>query len=246
MEPTRSDRVSSFLRCFAVQGSWNYRTLVAGGLANAMLPLLRRIYAGDPVRLEAAVSRHLEPFNAHPYLCAMAVTALARLEATEVSPEKITRFRTALRAPLGAVGDELVWAGWRPFCALLAIVLFALEGSPWVATLFFLLLYNVGHVYLRGWAFWRGWSAGFDVGRALQEAPWNGATRWLTVLNAFLVGAAVVLVAWRTPATALLRWEVVLALVAAAAVGYVRPGLGERVAATLLIAAPVLLLLLGG
>jgi hypothetical protein len=39
---------------------------------------------------------------------------------------------------------------------------------------------------------------------------------------------------------------VVLALVAAAAVGYVRPGLGERVAAALLIAAPVLLLLLGG
>jgi hypothetical protein len=60
------------------------------------------------------------------------------------------------------------------------------------------------------------------------------------------VGAAVVLVAWRTPATTLLRWEVVLALVAAAAVGYARPRLGERVAATLLIAAPVLLLLLGG
>ena len=50
MKPLRQDLVAGWWRTFAVQGSWNYRTMIGGGMAFAMLPLLRRIYAGDPVR----------------------------------------------------------------------------------------------------------------------------------------------------------------------------------------------------
>ena len=246
MRPTRSDRVASFLRCFAVQGSWNYRSLVAGGLVNAMLPLLRRVYAGDPVRLRAAVERHLEPFNGHPYLCPMAVTALARLEHDGEPAEKIDRFRAALRGPLGAVGDELVWATWRPFCLLMSIATFWLSDRPWVAVGVFLLAYNLGHISLRAWSFRRGWTEGLGVARVLNDPPWARVLSWITSVNLLLVGLAVVLVSWLVASDALSRWGVALAVVAVALLGYARPVLGERVAAGLVLAAPVLLFFLGG
>lgn len=245
MKPTRSDRIASFLRCFAIQGSWNYRSLVAGGLVNAMLPLLRRVYAGDPMLLRAAVERHLEPFNGHPYLCPMAVTALARLEHDGESPERIERFRAALRAPLGAVGDELVWATWRPFCLLLSIAIFWLSGRPWIAVGVFLLVYNIGHIWLRAWSFRRGWSEGLGVGSYLGDPPWARVAPWVTNLNLLLVGSAVVLVSWLVAPDTLSRQGVAFALAAAALLGYARPRLGERAAAALVWVAPVLLVLFG-
>ena len=245
MQPTRSDRAASFLRCFAIQGSWNYRSVVAGGLVNALLPMLRRIYAGDPVRLRDAVERHLKPFNGHPYLCPMAVTALARLEHDGESPERIDRFRNALRAPLGAVGDELVWAAWRPFCALAAILVFWVSERPWLAVWAFLLMYNAGHFTLRAWAFRRGWTAGLRVGKVLNDPPWGRAVSWLTGLNLLLVGCTVALVAWLVDPNAFGRWGLLLGVAGALLLGYARPRFGERAAALLVLIAPIALILFG-
>ena len=64
-------------------------------------------------------------------------------------------------------------------------------------------------------------------------------------MNLFLVGSAVVLVSWVVAPGALGSWELALALAAAILLGYARPGLGERVAAVLVLAAPGLLILLG-
>ena len=40
-----STRVSVLLRSFTIQGSWNYRTMLGGGFAFAILPVLRRVYS---------------------------------------------------------------------------------------------------------------------------------------------------------------------------------------------------------
>ncbi len=188
--PTRADRGAAFLRCFVIQGSWNYRTLIGAGLAYAMLPLLTRVHAGNPVALRESLLRHTAPFNAHPYLSAMAVGALARLEHERVEPGTIERFRTALRAPLGALGDRAVWAGWRPFCLLGAVVAFGLGLEAWKAALLFLVAYNVGHLWLRAWAFRRGWEAGLDVGTVLSRSGLEPAGRWLSRASQLLLGLA--------------------------------------------------------
>ena len=72
---------SVFARSFLIQGSWNYRTMLGSGFAVAMLPALRLIFRENPVALEASVRRHLEHFNAHPYLSNIALGAALRLEA---------------------------------------------------------------------------------------------------------------------------------------------------------------------
>lgn len=199
MRPTRSDHSAAFLRSFAIQGSWNYRTLIGGGVAYALWPLLARIHAGDPVAFRAALERHASTFNAHPYLSSLAVGALARAEHEGHAPETIERFRTALRGPLGAIGDQAVWAGWRPFCLLTAILAFCLGLDALVAALGFLLLYNAGHLSLRAWGYRRGWREGLNVGGALARSPLKQVARRLIPVNQALTGAVAALLLTRLP-----------------------------------------------
>lgn len=234
--PPRSRFTSAFLRGFAIQGSWNYRTLVGGGLAYAMLPLLTYVHAGDPVGLRRSLERNASPFNGHPYLCGVAVGALARLEHDGHDAERIARFRTALAGPLGALGDRAVWAGWRPFCVLMAMAAFALGMSAGEAVLLFLITYNAGHLWLRQWAFRRGWSAGLEVGRVLRDSPLARAGRLLAAANVGLLGAVAVLLAGRLPLDAG-PGAALLVLTPAVGIGaYLLPRTGG-VASVLLLAA---------
>ena len=196
MSRSRLDRasvLSSFLRCFVIQGSWNYHTMLGSGFAFAMLPALERLFSDDPEGLEASVERHLEHFNAHPYLSGMAVGAALRLEADGEPPELVRRFKTAVRGPLGGLGDALIWASWLPASSLTALVLIWLGAPGWVAVLTFLLLYNAGHLGLRVWGFRAGLREGRGVAEVLRGA---GLGRWTegirtgaTVLLGLLVGA---------------------------------------------------------
>ena len=192
MRLARKDFARALARTFAAQGTWNYGSYVAGGLAFSLLPLLERIHAGDPVGLRQAMDRHLRPFNAHPYLVPLAVGALARLEYEGEDPERIERFRTALSSSLGAVGDRLVWQAWRPFWLLISVLAYSLGLGPWAAVLLFLFPYNAGHVVLRAWGLRRGWEEGLGVGRTIS-APWIRRTaRLLGGVDVVLLGAVTV------------------------------------------------------
>lgn len=181
------------LRSFAVQGSWNYQTLIGTGFAFVLLPVLRRTYGGDGEALREAVARHAELFNSHPYLVTVAAGAVARLEEERVPPETLRRFKSALRGSLGSIGDRLVWQAWRPACALLAIVLL-LAGAPWwVAVLAFLLVYNALHLWLRAWGLHVGLRDGLAVGKALREAPFDRLGERASDAGAFLAGLAGIL-----------------------------------------------------
>lgn len=193
MRPHRRDHLRAIGRTFAVQALWNYRTLIAPGLTHAMLPLLRRIHAGDPERLRASVERQLQSFNAHPYLSALAVGALARMEHEGASGEEIERFRTALRGPLGTLGDRTVWAEWRPFCLLLGVTAFGMGLGPWLSAGVFLVIYNVGHLWVRAWGYRRGWEEGRAVGKSLRQFPLDRLTDRLWPVTMFLLGGATVL-----------------------------------------------------
>jgi len=202
------------LRSFAVQGSWNYRTLIGAGFAFALLPALRVIYRDRPDELQAALQRHLSIFNSHPYLVPMALGAVAVLEQTE-SPEVIDRFKSAVRGSLGSLGDRLVWAGWRPVCVLMALLLVAL-GSRWLTSIvFFLLVYNTGHVLLRVYALRAGTRYGKQLGEHLRSAPVERVQRNLQRSGAFLIGILIPLLAsGRSLRVELPLWWFAIALLA--------------------------------
>lgn len=181
-----SARVRTFARSFAIQGSWNYRTMIGGGFAFALLPVLRGMFEGE--RLEEALARHCEHFNSHPYLSGLALGATARLEAEGADPELVRRFKTAIKGPLGALGDGLVWAAWLPTTVLLGLVGYFLGLAPWACVLLFLIPYNLGHLTLRAWGFSAGLRWGHEVGRVLREAALGRRTEWVSRAGTLLLG----------------------------------------------------------
>lgn len=246
MKPGRMDLLRAWLRTFSVQGSWNYRTLVAPGVAYALLPLLRRIHDGDPDQLESSVLRHLDSFNTHPYLASLAVGALARLEHEGASEDEITRFRMALRGPLGTLGDRTVWAEWRPFCLLVGITLFGLGLNALWSAGAFLVTYNAGHLWIRAWGFRCGWRQGRDVGKTLREFPFERFTDRLWPVTMFLLGAATVLLGREVLATSggTGSWTLLLVAGLVAIPAFRWPNRFGRLAVGLLLSIPVIWILL--
>lgn len=219
-------RAAVFFRSLAVQGSWNYRTLIGCGFAFALLPALRALYHDRPDRLHDALRRHSELFNSHPYLSSMALGAVAELEARDEDPALIERFKAAVRGSLGTLGDRLIWAGWRPVCVLFALALFVAGAAWWVMAVAFLVVYNTGHLLVRSWAYRVGLREGKGVGDRLRRIPIARAQRLLDTVGAFLVG----LVLPPAATGALVGVELMPPWIAVAAAGAaVGAGLGARV-----------------
>ncbi len=187
----RGTLASTFARSFLIQASWNYHTMLGSGFAFAMLPALRRIFQGNPKAFEDSVERHLEHFNAHPYLSTVALGAAIRQEVDREDAESVRRFKTAVRGPLGGVGDALVWAAWLPAVSISALVLFWLGAPGWVCVLVFLVVYNAGHLGLRAWGFHAGLSEGRDVARSLVRASFSLWTERVRAAAALLLGLLV-------------------------------------------------------
>lgn len=183
--------VSAFLRSLMIQGSWNYHTMLGSGFAFAMLPGLRKLHKGEAGALEKAIERHLEHFNAHPYLTGVALGASLRLEADGEDSDTVRRFKMAVRGPLGSLGDALVWATWLPAVSVLALGLYWLGLPGWMAAVLFLAVYNVGHLGLRLWGFVVGLREGREVGRRLARADLAGWMRRLKSVAVVLLGVLV-------------------------------------------------------
>jgi PTS system mannose-specific IID component len=185
-------RVAIFIRLLAIQGAWNYESLLGNGIGFCVEPALRLLPGGvHSERFKAALARESHYFNAHPYLASVAVGALARAELDGEPPERIERFRTALCGPLGSVGDRLVWAGWLPFCSLASLAIFGLGASAPVVIGLFLLVYNAGHLGLRAWGLRTGWTHGLRVASALGNPVLRRGPVQIGRLAALATGVAI-------------------------------------------------------
>ena len=185
-----------YLRLFAVQGAWNYETMLGNGIAFCTEPALRKLPGGiGGERYQAAMGRQARYFNAHPYLAGIAVGALTRAELDSVPPAMIERFRTALGGPLGSVGDRLVWASWLPLCSLIALGAFGLGARPLFVIAIFLVTYNIGHLALRAWGLRVGFQRGLRVADALGHPVLRKGPQILGMLAALLAGLSIPLAA---------------------------------------------------
>lgn len=144
-------------RSFFFLAATNYERMQNVGFAYAMLPALRRLYRGEALR--AAVQRHLEFFNSHPYMAGALLGAAVRIEedvaAGRRTPAEVAAFKTCMQGPMAAIGDSFFWASLRPFGAAWAVA-GVLSGVYW-APVAFLLLYNLFHLAVRGYGVFGGY-----------------------------------------------------------------------------------------
>jgi len=189
--PART-QFAMFLRMLAIQGAWNYESLLGNGIGFCVEPALRLLPGGPrSPEYRSALARESHYFNAHPYMASIAVGALARAELDGELPERIERFRTALAGPLGSVGDRLVWAGWLPFCSLASLLIFGLGASTTAVVAFFLISYNAGHFGLRLWGLRTGWKHGLRVASALANPVLRQGPQEIGRLAALATGVAI-------------------------------------------------------
>jgi PTS system mannose-specific IID component len=186
----------SLLRLFAVQGTWNYERMLGVGMGYAAEPLLEDLKTVDPVRHGEAVVRSAEFFNCHPNLAGLALGAVVKSEYDALPGTQISRLRTALCSPLGALGDQLFWAGLVPALAGVGLVAVTF-GAGWWGVLGLLVVYNAVRLGTAVWALRTGLTTGMRVGAAIG-ASW--VPRWIPRAAAaagFTVGAALASVpAW--------------------------------------------------
>jgi PTS system mannose-specific IID component len=171
-----------FVRSFLIQALWNPRDFQGSGLGWAL---------GETP----------SSFNGHPYLSGVALGALSRLrelDGGENGGDLDTRFREALRAPLGSLGDALVWVGLLPASVLAACLLILLGLPPALVLGMLLLGYNAVHLGLRAWGLRVGLTHGLGVAGALGAAGLQQAAQHLRRTGVFLAGGitGVVLVAF--------------------------------------------------
>lgn len=186
------------LRMLGIQSAWNYEVLLGTGIGHCIEPALRHLDGGvTGTAYREALARESAYFNAHPYMAALAVGALARAELDREPPARIERFRTALCGPLGSVGDRLVWAAWLPFCSLVALGAFGAGAGPLEVVILFLTLYNAGHIALRVWGLDTGWRRGLGVASALGNPLLRQAPPHIARAAALVAGFAIPLALYR-------------------------------------------------
>ena len=184
-------KVRLFLRSLLVQGSWSYKYMQGLGLYYVIGPWLER-KGSDPVSRSS--KRTLALFNTHPYMASYAVGVLARLE--EDDPGSSPAAKSALMGPLGALGDNLFWAAWRPLVLILGLLVAFL--SPAAAVLLVLLIYNALHLRTR-WVLQDDGYRNADVSleRLVERADQQGAA-WFHRLLPPMIGTLLGLASFRT------------------------------------------------
>ena len=184
------------------------------GIGHATQPLLAELRGREPVRHAEATARSAEFFNANPNLAGLAVGALARAELDLTPGPQVERLRAALCSPLGALGDQIFWAGLVPALAAAAIAAAAL-GLGWGVGLGIVVVYAVVRWWVLRWGIRTGLASGTAVGRELGHSWVPRAIGPAGTLAAFAVGAAVPLAAAWLPSAASPHDLIAMLLVAA-------------------------------
>ena len=187
---SRFDLFRLYWRSFFVQTGWSYERMMALGFLWILKPLTRRLF--PTVEEQGSfLKRHLLSFNANPYLVNYAVGAVARMEEQRSPEEQIVKFKSALRGPLGAIGDRLIWQNLRPALLILGLILAVTIGA--VGALIFWFIFNLYQTFLRARGMIKGYELGSELSVELTRGYLQKMTEWSSRLGAVLLGVIFVI-----------------------------------------------------
>lgn len=90
---SKKDRLAVAWRSTFLQGSWNYERMQNGGWCFSMIPAIKKLYKTKEDRA-AALKRHLEFFNTHPYVASPILGVTLALEEDRANGPKLTMQRS--------------------------------------------------------------------------------------------------------------------------------------------------------
>ncbi len=177
-------------RALLIQASWSFERMQTLGFVYALLPALKKLYP-DRDEFTASLNRHMEYFNTQPYLASFILGAAARMEQERASGKNpnadALELKTALMAPLGALGDSFFWGSLKPLAAVSAVAAL-MAGVQW-APLLFLIIFNLWHVPIRTDSLFMGFMTGGDVKELINRYKFTTTARLFKAISLSLLGS---------------------------------------------------------
>ncbi|MCL2559718.1 MAG: PTS system mannose/fructose/sorbose family transporter subunit IID [Turicibacter sp.] len=190
---TKKDRFAVAWRSQFLQGSWNYERMQNGGWAYTLIPAIKKLYKDEDDK-KAALKRHMEFFNTHPYVAAPIIGVTLALEeeranGANVDDTAIQGVKVGMMGPLAGIGDPVFWFTLRPILGALGATL-AIGGNILGPILFFT-LWNV----IRFAFIWYTQEFGYDSGSKIADDLSGGLlqdiTKGASILGMFILAALV-------------------------------------------------------
>ncbi|HFZ9973029.1 TPA: PTS system mannose/fructose/sorbose family transporter subunit IID [Streptococcus agalactiae] len=190
---SKSDRQKVWWRSQFLQGSWNYERMQNMGWTYALIPALKKLYTTKEDRA-AALERHMEFFNTHPYVAAPIIGVTLALEeekasGTPVEDKAIQGVKIGMMGPLAGIGDPVFWFTVRPILGALGASL-ASAGNILGPIIFF-----VGWNLIRMSFLWYTQELGYKSGKEITKDMSGGIlqdiTKGASILGMFILAVLV-------------------------------------------------------
>ncbi len=190
---TKADRFKMFLRSYFLLSSFNYERMQNGGVAYTLIPAIKKLYSSKADRA-AALKRHLEFFNTHPFMAnpIFGVTLALeeeRVNGANVDDAAISGVKIGMMGPLAGAGDPLFWFTLRPIMLSLGASL-AVSGNVAGPFVFFI-LWNIMAAAVKWYTQEFGYRAGTAITDDLSGGLLQKVTRGASMMGMFVIGSLI-------------------------------------------------------
>lgn len=193
LQLTKSDRQKVWWRSTFLQGSWNYERMQNLGWAYSLIPAIKRLYTKKEDQV-AALERHLEFFNTHPYVAAPILGVTLALEeekanGASIDDAAIQGVKIGMMGPLAGIGDPVFWFTVRPILGALGASL-AASGNI-IGPLLFFVLWNAIRMAFLWYTQELGYKAGSEITKDMSGGILQDITKGASILGMFIIGVLV-------------------------------------------------------
>ena len=190
---TKADRFKMFLRSYFLLSSFNYERMQNGGVAYTLIPAIKKLYSSKADRA-AALKRHSEFFNTHPFMANPIFGVTLALEeeranGANVDDAAISGVKIGMMGPLAGAGDPLFWFTLRPIMLSLGASL-AVSGNVAGPFVFFI-LWNIMAAVVKWYTQEFGYRAGTAITDDLSGGLLQKVTRGASMMGMFVIGSLI-------------------------------------------------------
>ena len=190
---SKADRQKVWWRSQFLQGSWNYERMQNLGWAYSLIPAIKKLYTKKEDQA-AALERHLEFFNTHPYVAAPIIGVTLALEEEKangaaIDDAAIQGVKIGMMGPLAGIGDPVFWFTVRPILGALGASL-ALTGNI-IGPLIFFLAWNAIRMAFLWYTQELGYKAGSEITKDMSGGILQDITKGASILGMFILAVLV-------------------------------------------------------
>ena len=190
---SKKDRISVWWRSTFLQGSWNYERMQNGGWTYSLIPVLKKLYKTKEDRA-AALKRHMEFFNCHPYLSSPILGVTMALEeeranGAAIDDVTIQGVKVGMMGPLAGIGDPVFWFTVKPIIGALAASL-AMTGNI-LGPIIYFVAWNAIRMAFMWYTQELGYKAGSKITEDVSGGVLQDITKGASILGMFILGSLI-------------------------------------------------------